>query len=35
MVGKETEEVNSGQTKENLINMVKTLDFALRAQGRG
>lgn len=34
MVGKEAEEVNSDQTKENLINMVKMLDFALISQGR-
>lgn len=34
MVGKESVEVNSGQIEQNLINMVKMLDCALRAQGR-
>ena len=34
VVGKEAEEVNSDPTEDSLINMVKTLDFALRAQGR-
>lgn len=34
VVGKEAGEVNSDPTEGSLINMVKTLDFALRAQER-